>query len=82
MRNERFNHLQSLHLTRHFTRGEEAGTKSEFSHLSAILPRACEFFVGVRHDVAQFECINRWLYHLESTRHVPAGPYAGVLPLR
>ncbi len=28
------------------------------------------------------ECINRWLFHLESTRHVPAGPYVGVLPSR
>jgi len=29
-----------------------------------------------------FECVYRWLFHLESTRHVPAGPYAGVLATR
>ena len=28
------------------------------------------------------ECIYRWLIYLEITRHVPAGPYVGVLPLR
>jgi hypothetical protein len=40
---------------------------------------AGEAGVGVRHDVAQFECtqVVTW-----STRHVPAGPYAGVLPSR
>jgi len=35
--------------------------------------------VMVRHDVAQFECTQAVIW---STRYVPAGPYAGVLPSR
>jgi len=35
--------------------------------------------IRVRHEVAQFECIQVVTLN---TRYVPTGPYVGVLPLR
>ena len=40
---------------------------------------AGELVVRVRHDVAWFACIHVLTC---STRYVPTGPYAGMLPLR
>ena len=49
------------------------------SNLRAMKSEQVNYSVSVRHDVAQFECTQVVIW---STRYVPAGPYAGVLPSR
>ncbi len=50
------------------------GIKGDGKKPPRLMPR-----VMVRHEVAQFECTQVVIW---STRYVPAGPYAGVLPSR